>query len=163
MEHLLEHVGKGIIVMLIMAMPQVLTAASIGLVVGILQAVTQVQEQTIAAAPKIFGVFVMIMVLGGFYINTISKYFMESCNMAFNIVPRDEATVLPPSGMYYGRPGFFEEKYYGEKMPQIKDAINNPGKLPINNERYKESFIKTPGDVAYPPDFLENEKIFNKK
>ena len=40
-----------------------LVAAGIGLVVGILQAVTQVQEQTIAAAPKILGVFLVIMLL----------------------------------------------------------------------------------------------------
>lgn len=160
MELLLEHVGKGIIVMLMIAMPQVLVAAGIGLVVGILQAVTQVQEQTIAAAPKILGVFIVIMALGGFYMNTIHKYFIESYNMAFNVVPRDEATVLPHTGTYTD---FNGEKYYGEKMPGIKDAINSPGKLPISDKRLKESFIKTPGDTAYPPDFLEGDKIYNKK
>ena len=160
MDLLLEHVGKGIIVMLMMAMPSVLTAASIGLVVGILQAVTQVQEQTIAAAPKIFGVFLTIMILGGFSMNAISKYFMEASNIAFNIVPRDEEMVLPPSGMYSGS---MEDRHYGEKMPNIDEAINNPGKLPISDQRYKESYTKTPPDTAYPPNFIENEKIFNKK
>jgi type III secretory pathway component EscS len=63
-EMLLEHLGKGFITMLAISMPCVLTAAAIGLVVGIVQAVTQVQEQTIAAAPKIFALFVLLMVGG---------------------------------------------------------------------------------------------------
>ena len=49
--------------MLSISMPCVLTAAAIGLVVGIIQAVTQVQEQTIAAAPKIFAVFLVTVII----------------------------------------------------------------------------------------------------
>ena len=52
MEMLMEYMARGFVVMLSISMPCVLVAAGIGLVVGILQAVTQVQEQTIAAAPK---------------------------------------------------------------------------------------------------------------
>lgn len=163
MELLLEHVGKGIIVMLMMAMPLVLTAASVGLVVGILQAVTQVQEQTIAAAPKIFGVFLMLMILGGFSMNTISKYFMEASDIAFNIIPNDEEMVLPPLRMHYGHSTLYGEKFYGEKKPKIEEAIRNPGKLPLHDKKYKESFIKTPGNVTYPPDFLEKGQILNGK
>ena len=61
MELMMEHLANGFIVMLLITMPLVLTAAAIGLVVGILQAVTSVQEQTIAAAPKILMVFLMII------------------------------------------------------------------------------------------------------
>ena len=57
MEVLVEYLGKGFMVMLMISMPCVLMAALVGLVVGILQAVTQVQEQTIAAAPKIVLVY----------------------------------------------------------------------------------------------------------
>ena len=64
MEALVEYLAKGFMVMLTISMPCVLTAAAIGLVVGIIQAVTQVQEQTIAAAPKIFCVFLVIILLG---------------------------------------------------------------------------------------------------
>ena len=62
MELLVEYMAKGFMVMLTISMPCVLVAAAVGLVVGILQAVTQVQEQTIAAAPKIIGVFLTIMI-----------------------------------------------------------------------------------------------------
>ena len=42
MEVLVEYLGKGFMVMLMISMPCVLMAALVGLVVGILQAVTQV-------------------------------------------------------------------------------------------------------------------------
>ena len=60
MEMLTEYLAKGFMTMLSISMPCVLVAAAIGLVVGIIQAVTQVQEQTISAAPKIFAVFFVI-------------------------------------------------------------------------------------------------------
>ena len=60
MEILVEFLAKGFMVMLAISLPCVLMAALVGLVVGILQAVTQVQEQTIAAAPKIVLVFLTI-------------------------------------------------------------------------------------------------------
>ena len=61
MEILTEFLAKGFMTMLTISMPCVLVAAGIGLIVGIIQAVTQVQEQTIAAAPKILGVFLVIL------------------------------------------------------------------------------------------------------
>ena len=62
MEMLTEYLAKGFMTMLSISMPCVLVAAAIGLVVGIIQAVTQVQEQTISAAPKIFAVFLVIVI-----------------------------------------------------------------------------------------------------
>ena len=73
MEILIEFFAKGLMTMLMIAMPCVLTAACVGLVVGILQAVTQVQEQTIAAAPKIFTVFLVIILLGSMYMKMLES------------------------------------------------------------------------------------------
>ena len=77
MELLTEYLAKGFMTMLSISMPCVLTAASIGLVVGIIQAVTQVQEQTIAAAPKIFMVFLVIIVGGLGFIKLLKNLFIE--------------------------------------------------------------------------------------
>ena len=44
METLIEFLGKGFMVMLSVSLPCVLMAALVGLIVGILQAVTQVQN-----------------------------------------------------------------------------------------------------------------------
>ena len=143
MDLMMEHLGKGIVVMLMLSMPSVLVAAGIGLVIGILQAVTQVQEQTIVAAPKILGVFLIILLLGGFSMNTLTDYFRESSNIAFNIIPHDEEMVLPPSNTYSQGSKIYEEEFYSEKKPQIKEIMKNPGKIPYSQQKLKESYIKT--------------------
>lgn len=92
----MEHVGRGIGLSLLISMPAILLAASIGLIVGILQAVTQVQEQTISAAPKIISVFALVVLGGGVIMNLMTGYMRESANIAFNLIPRQEDMVLPP-------------------------------------------------------------------
>jgi len=163
MELLMEHTGKGIIVMLMLSMPSVLVAAGIGLVIGILQAVTQVQEQTIAAAPKILGVFLVILLLGGFFMNTMENYFRESANIAFNIVPRDEEMVLPPSSAYSKGSKLYEEEFYGEKKPHVKEMLKSPGKVPYSDTKFKQSYTKMPKDTSNPPNFIESKKISSGK
>ena len=49
--------------------PVLLVALSIGLIVGIFQALTQIQEMTLAFVPKILGVFVTIILLFPFMLN----------------------------------------------------------------------------------------------
>jgi flagellar biosynthetic protein FliQ len=97
MELLLEHLGRGLMLSLLMSLPAVLMAAGIGLVVGILQAVTQVQEQTIAAAPKIIGVFAILLLGGGLMMNMLTDYVRESMQIAFNEIPQDGIFIMPSS------------------------------------------------------------------
>ena len=49
--------------------PVLLVALFIGLIVGIFQALTQIQEMTLAFVPKILGVFVTIILLYPFMLN----------------------------------------------------------------------------------------------
>ena len=49
--------------------PVVLVELFIGLIVGIFQALTQIQEMTLAFVPKILGVFVTIILLFPFMLN----------------------------------------------------------------------------------------------
>lgn len=95
MDILLEHLGRGLMLSLLMSLPCVLTAAGIGLVVGILQAVTQVQEQTIAAAPKIVGVFAVLLLGGGLMMGMMTDYVREAMQIAFNEIPQDGIFIMP--------------------------------------------------------------------
>jgi flagellar biosynthesis protein FliQ len=110
MEYLLAHVDKGIYLSLLLSMPAVLLAAALGLVVGILQAVTQVQEQTIAAAPKILGVFLLLVFGGGLMMNAMNEYLRESFAIGFQEIPSQDEFVLksskddPPFGWFTGVP-----------------------------------------------------------
>src|SRR5574344_2533235 len=99
MELLMEYLARGFVIMLSISMPCVLVAAAIGLVVGILQAVTQVQEQTIAAAPKILAVFLVIIIGGYGFASMLTNLTSEGFQIAFNVVPKSEDFVLPPD--YY--------------------------------------------------------------
>ena len=49
--------------------PVLLVALFIGLIIGIFQALTQIQEMTLAVVPKIIGVFVTIILLFPFMLN----------------------------------------------------------------------------------------------
>jgi len=160
MDLLLEHTGKGFLTMLIIAMPAVLTAASIGLIVGILQAVTQVQEQTIAAAPKVLGVFIVIMAMGPFSTKTLTEYFTKSANIAFQIVPKDEAMVLSRDEFYVYKKKMLDEQFYGDDMPDSMDIMRNPGKIPFSDDKYKESTKVPPKSSISQPNLIEKQKIY---
>ncbi len=138
MEILVEFLAKGFMVMLSISMPCVLMAALVGLVVGIMQAVTQVQEQTIAAAPKVCIVFLTIVMLGGYFIKILTNYIYEGINIAFQVVPKNDSFVLPDNYYKYTRPFNAEMKdeikndstrnraLLDENIPWDKKAINQP-------------------------------------
>ena len=157
MEIFLEHVGKGFISMLIISMPCVLVAAGIGLVVGILQAVTQVQEQTIAAAPKIVGVFLVLMLMGNVFMTMLTNYFYESVNLAFNVIPQQESFILPPGGRTGTNKPFKDDLNY--RNPDIQKIINNPGKAPYVQKLEKSKLIPSNQLPISRPNLMESRKI----
>ena len=135
MEYLMEYMGKGMVTMLMISMPCVLTAAAIGLVVGIIQAVTQVQEQTIAAAPKIVGVFLVIILLGVGYVRMLTEFIIQGTNTAFNVIPKDDNFVLKANYFKYTKP-FTAEMSGGQgnveyimKHPDKNNFIDNQNKV----------------------------------
>ena len=150
-------------VMLSISMPCVLTAAAIGLVVGIIQAVTQVQEQTISAAPKIFAVFFVIIVGGLGFIKLLTNLFNEGAAIAFNGVSKNQAYVLPADYYKYTTP--FEEEMKAENfknVPSAKEAMKNAGKIPYLDKQQKlryDQATKTPMPKA---NFIEINKILGR-
>ena len=117
--------------MLSISMPCVLVAAGIGLVVGILQAVTQVQEQTIAAAPKILAVFLVIIIGGVGFIRILTNLFSDGVALAFNVVPKNDNYVL--SSDYYKYTTPFEGEMNKDRfknVPTANETMKNAGKVP---------------------------------
>ncbi|MBR6098320.1 flagellar biosynthetic protein FliQ [bacterium] len=161
-EILAEYLAKGFLTMLSISMPCVLVAAGIGLVVGILQAVTQVQEQTIAAAPKILGVF-LVIIIGGFgFIRILSNLFTEGMALAFNVVPKNDSYVLAADYNQYTSP-------YGRLAPQkfngrsdIDYLMKNPNKVPYIEADMKVKNRRS-NRVDNPiPDMMETRTINRK-
>ena len=62
--YLISITKQALYLTLILTAPPVVTAMVLGLTVGIMQATTQVQEQTLTFVPKLIGIFVTLAVVG---------------------------------------------------------------------------------------------------
>ncbi|RYY00272.1 flagellar biosynthesis protein FliQ [bacterium] len=71
---IVTQVSKAILLIIIMSLPIILTAMIIGFSVSILQAITQVQEQTLSFVPKSLCVYAMIILLSPWMLNTILSF-----------------------------------------------------------------------------------------
>ena len=60
--------------MLVLAMPMLLVALAIGLLVGVFQAATQINEMTLSFIPKLVGMSVAIAVAGPWMLKVIVNY-----------------------------------------------------------------------------------------
>ena len=67
----------GILQVLMMAAPLLLSALSVGLIVAILQAATSIQEQTLTFVPKVIVILVMLAVFGGLMFTSLGNYTLE--------------------------------------------------------------------------------------
>jgi flagellar biosynthetic protein FliQ len=66
-----------------LAAPLLLTALLIGFAVSLIQALTQLQDQTIAFVPKIIGVGVALIISGNWMIQTLVNFTFDS----FQLLP----------------------------------------------------------------------------
>ena len=148
--------------MLSISMPCVLVAAGIGLVVGILQAVTQVQEQTIAAAPKILAVFLVIIIGGVGFIRILSNLFTDGVALAFNVVPKNETYVLASDYYKYTTPFEGEMKDRFKNVPGVNEIMKNPGKVPYIDNQQKMKYLPSPRTPMPKPNFVETNKILGR-
>ena len=162
MEVLVEYLAKGFLIMLAISMPCVLVAAGIGLVVGILQAVTQVQEQTIAAAPKILGVFLVIVIGGIGFINMLKGFMIDGMAMAFNLVSKNDAYVLPADYFKYTTPFEHEMNDKFKNTPDINEMMKNPGKVPFIDQQQKTKYYSSPQTPVPRPNFVETNQILGR-
>lgn len=162
MEALVEYLAKGFLIMLTISMPCVLVAAGIGLVVGILQAVTQVQEQTIAAAPKILGVFLVIVIGGIGFINLLKGFFIDGMALAFNFVSKNDNFVLAADYYKYTTPfeGEMVDKF--KNQPTMNEIMKNPGKVPFIDQQQKMKYLPAPRTPMPKPDFVETNTILGR-
>lgn len=162
MELLMEYMARGFVVMLLISMPCVLTAALIGLIVGVLQAVTQVQEQTIAAAPKILGVFLVIIIGGFSFVRLLTNLTTEGLAMAFNIIPKSENYVLPADYYRYTKP-FQGEMQDVQSSKKNNDLIKRSSQNSLlNNKEKGMKYYKAPKNQLPKPNLLETQKIMER-
>lgn len=159
MELLIEYMARGFVVMLIISMPCVLVAAGVGLVIGILQAVTQVQEQTIAAAPKILAVFLVIIIGGIGYVRILSNLTTEGFAMAFNVVPKNDTYVLPTDYYKYTRPFQNEMNDKIKETKDLKELMKNSRNISVPEANKQMKYVPAGKSQSPKPNFVESKKI----
>ncbi len=74
MAQVLDVSREGIIVLLKLAAPLMIMALVVGLVISLFQALTQIQEMTLAFVPKILVIFLSLMVFLPFMISTLVTF-----------------------------------------------------------------------------------------
>jgi flagellar biosynthesis protein FliQ len=63
-ELVLRAVREGLLLVLLVSAPPLLASLAVGLVVGVLQAATQIQDQTLVFVPKLVTVVLVLVALG---------------------------------------------------------------------------------------------------
>ena len=61
-------------VIILCAMPMLLTSMIVGLIVSVFQTVTSIQEQTLTFVPKILSIFMALILFGPFILTTLMDY-----------------------------------------------------------------------------------------
>lgn len=79
---LIDIAREGIFTMIIVAAPPLLTGLAVGLVVSILQTVTQIQEMTLTFVPKVLLVFGSLIVFLPFMLNTLNDFWKSMLDRA---------------------------------------------------------------------------------
>jgi flagellar biosynthetic protein FliQ len=68
---------QGLIMVLVLSAPVILTSMVVGLTISVVQAITQIQEQTLTMVPKLFATFIVIA-LSGYWIASLMVRFAQN-------------------------------------------------------------------------------------
>ncbi len=72
-----EIMSRGLYVIVITSAPVLLVSLILGLIISIFQTVTSIQEQTLTFVPKILGIFLALIVMGHWMLNTMVEYLTD--------------------------------------------------------------------------------------
>ncbi|MDR2966270.1 MAG: flagellar biosynthesis protein FliQ [Treponema sp.] len=65
---------QGVMQVMFMAGPMLISALLIGLIVSILQAASSIQEQTLTFVPKMFVILLVLMIFGGWMFTSLGQF-----------------------------------------------------------------------------------------
>lgn len=71
----LEVLQQALIVIFKLASPLLLVSLTLGLIIAIFQAATQIHEQTLTFVPKVFTIALLLWMIGGWMSTTMGDYF----------------------------------------------------------------------------------------
>ena len=86
-DNVTEIVRTTLYTIIITSAPLLLVSLVIGLVISVFQTITSIQEQTLTFVPKVLAIFVTLMILGHWMLNTMVN-FMQSLWSDFTLYIR---------------------------------------------------------------------------
>jgi flagellar biosynthetic protein FliQ len=90
MNWLIGPVREGLVTVLVVAGPIIVVATVIGLSVGIAQAATQIQDQSISTGLKIFGILATLFGLSSYMYNQLSNFTEGTFGKAFTLATENQ-------------------------------------------------------------------------
>ncbi len=82
-DYILQVAREGLFLVLIASAPPVLTSMAVGLLVSVVQATTQIQEQTLTFVPKLVAVMVSLVIAGPW----IAEQLVRFTRVVFEGIP----------------------------------------------------------------------------
>jgi flagellar biosynthetic protein FliQ len=66
--------GEALFLILVLSLPPLLASLIVGLVISLLQALTQVQEQTLTFVPKIIATILVLIITANWMLDTLREF-----------------------------------------------------------------------------------------
>jgi flagellar biosynthetic protein FliQ len=76
-EFIMEVSSKAMYLILLLSAPMLMSALGVGLVISILQATTQIQEQTLSFVPKLLATFLSCIICGTWIASMVGGFASE--------------------------------------------------------------------------------------
>lgn len=73
----LDIIRGGLLVAMKLSSPVLLLSMGIGIIISIIQAATQIHEQTITFVPKLFAIVAIFLVTGSWMLKSLQEYMLE--------------------------------------------------------------------------------------
>lgn len=82
---ILEITRETIMMMIVISTPIMIVGLVLGLTIALFQALTQIQEMTLAFVPKIIGIFLALYMLMPFMVNRLAEFTTDLADMIITI------------------------------------------------------------------------------
>jgi len=174
MDWMPQAIREGILTILFISGPLVILAAGLGLAIGILQAATQIQEQTLASAVKIIGLFLALIVFGFFMFQYLKRYTTDNIERAFRIVPKLGSYILPRRNFLTQAKDIEKDKNPRPRLPEMLEKgvspkaktlgaglLDEPDAVRVNENQSPDRLGRPKSQIKVPDENVREQPLVN--
>ncbi|MBR6358827.1 MAG: flagellar biosynthesis protein FliQ [Lachnospiraceae bacterium] len=78
----IDILSQTLVIALKLSAPMLLASLVLGLIISIFQTLTSIQEQTLTFVPKLFAVFLVLIIAGSWILTSLREYVVELFNFS---------------------------------------------------------------------------------